>query len=830
MKKKYLIFTLYLFCCFYVFGSSNNDISDNIAVPNIVIDKVTVEVICNSPTSITYNFEIDLCGIHAPNGNPPASIYTYIRPNSNNSWMDIGAASLVNSSNYIYTATITTAAPLSAESWHMQATYTYANPATFGPGTGYDFCSSQRLFPMPAPPPNCGSCIPDEITITANDAHDITTPLTYTVPCGQECIIINATNITNAVYNTSAPVLNDLNGLFCNWNGLESFVVDITGRDSCGDPYSEQVTIVIPQDCPEIECCEGDDNILDNGDFNDATCGGNGAFNNGCVPNWSHTERTPSIHGFGTNPFAWMWSYNNRGEGIVTDFDFEEGETYTICFRIMADDKNSGDPNVANNATINFVATNNAGAIVANPTGDLIFQETMGPYLNVWTTISVQFTPTADFSQLWIFPFMADPSDGISQAELSVDDISICCPEKELSIVPFWDHPDCPEVVCEAENWPIHVIDGNGNFVTSAGGVTIEWTNVDTGNVLNQDFVYAHPQENWSVKVTYPNGCTYTATYYEDCCDDEVFIEAIICPNENNLQEFERELEVYGPRMDEETYRQQLEALEKLREQVEREDCDPCDIGFIMIRLVDANGNPIDASDYTTITWSDGGFGTFRIIPVDFAVTVTLTQLHKHYECTYTDTFIYDCEKDCKTTAPTNVQVNGTTVSWDPVPGAVGYIVEPAIAWPINCFCEAPISLLPIQTTATSVVIPMAPDACTVVQVRARCADGTYSPPSGVVCVNGHSYVKGENLGKISVSPNPNNGLMTFSIEANEASEVTIEIRNIYGKMVYSTVTNVNTDSKKSLSWDGTGKLTSGMYFITFKTAKETIIKKVFIK
>ena len=832
MKKKYLIITLYLFCCFYAFGSTNHRMSKRMAAPPIKIDTVLVEAICKAPDKVTYNIIIDLCQIYSPDGIPPNEIHPYIRPNSDNTWIYTGIATLTNSNDLIYEVVLTTTAPLSVETWIMQAYGDYADPASLDPWFGYNFCATHRLFGMPEPEGDCEGCIPDEVSITANDAHDITNTLTYTVPCGQNCVTISATNIENAIYNTQFPILNDLSGLFCFEDNIQSFVVDITGTDSCGEPYEQQVNIIVEQDCPEIECCEGEDNTLDNGDFSQATCNGNSAFNNGCVPNWSAAAGSPNINGFPDNPYAWMWSKNNSGEAITTNFDFQEGETYTICFRIRADDNNTGDPNVANHATINFVATNNAGVVTANPTGDIIFQQTMGPYLNVWTNVSVEFTPTADFSQLWIFPYMANPSSGGSQAELCVDDISICCLQKELSIVPFWDHPDCPEVVCEAESWPIHVVDEDGNSVTSAGGVIIEWTNEDTGEVFYQDFVFAQPQENWSVKVTYPSGCEYTATYFEECCDDEVFIEPILCLTEADLVAFEQQLQSQRSVINNDAYNEQLAILEILRRQVQTGNCDPChpDILLLMIKLVDADGNDINPQNYASITWSDGGAGTMRIIPVNFEITVTLTQVNEGYICTYTDTFIYECKDDCKTTVPTNVQVNGTTVSWDPVPGAISYIVEPSSLWPFDCICEAPVSLLPIPTIETSVEIPIGLSSCTAVQVRAICGEGISSPPSSIVCVNGKGIEKEGILRQTSVSPNPNNGIMTFSIETNEASDVTIEIRNIYGEMVYSTVTSVETDSKKSLTWNGTRKLISGMYFITFKTAKETIIKKVIIK
>ena len=678
---------------------------------------------------------------------------------------------------------------------------------------------------------DCEGCTPEEVTITANEVHDITDTLTYTVICGQNCVTINATNVENAVYNTSDPVLNDLQGLFCFGDDIQSFVVNITGFDSCGDPYEQQVTIYVEQDCIELECCD-DNNQLENGDFDAATCGGNGAFNSGCVPNWTDTERTPSINGFGSNPYAWMWSYDDKGEGIAANFDFEEGSTYTICFRIRADDRDSGDPHVANNATINFVATNNTGDIVANPTGDIIFQETMGPYLNVWTNVSVEFTPTADFSQLWIFPYMAEDSDGVSQAELSVDDISICCAEKEISIVPYWDHPDCPEVVCEADKWPIHVIDEDGNPITSAGGVIIEWTNEDTGEVFYQDFVYAQAQENWSVKVTYPGGCEYTATYYEDCCDDDVFIEAIICPTEADIAAYEEQLALQKDTMSNEAYNELSRILGILKQRAKGEDCDPCDIGWVLIRLVDADGNDIDPSIYDTIVWSDGGSGTMRLIPVDFVISVTLTQVNENYECEYTAEFEYPCDEECnELISPENLQLDGALLTWDPVPGAVGYVVESTTFWPAEgCRCDNPVSIAPIETTETSVILPLGETNCFVVQVRAICADGTLSAPSDWICVGGERGGTPKQIESAKVTPNPTDGYMNFTVQVSEATKVTIEVRDFYGVLRYRTMTNVTADEVRTVSWNGKAMLTNGIYFVTFKTDHETIVKKVIVK
>ena len=71
---------------------------------------------------------------------------------------------------------------------------------------------------------------------------------------------------------------------------------------------------------------------------------------------------------------------------------------------------------------------------------------------------------------------------------------------------------------------------------------------------------------------------------------------------------------------------------------------------------------------------------------------------------------------------------------------------------------------------------------------------------------------------------------MTFTVESNEVSDVTIEIRNIYGRVLYSTLANVKPESKTTLTWDGTRTLSNGLYFVSFKTSLETVVKKVIVK
>jgi hypothetical protein len=58
-------------------------------------------------------------------------------------------------------------------------------------------------------------------------------------------------------------------------------------------------------------------------------------FSNGQVSGWAQSHGTPSMFGGAPgqgNNSAWMWSYYGRGEGIVTNVNFQAGTTYKVKF------------------------------------------------------------------------------------------------------------------------------------------------------------------------------------------------------------------------------------------------------------------------------------------------------------------------------------------------------------------------------------------------------------------------------------------------------------------------------------------------------------------
>lgn len=195
-------------------------------------------------------------------------------------------------------------------------------------------------------------------------------------------------------------------------------------------------------------------------------------------------------------------------------------------------------------------------------------------------------------------------------------------------------------------------------------------------------------------------------------------------------------------------------------------------------------------------------------------------------DCSILDQWWPPCSE---VSVPTNVQVTGSTISWDPIPGATGYIVEPARFWPSDCRCDFPVSIRSVETTATSVSIPLGELRCSAVVVRAICGDGISSLPSEVVCIGGgKKIVKG--FDDVAVSPNPNDGNMTFRVQTSITTPVQIEVRNFYGILLYNSSIQATADIEQSINWNGSRVLSNGVYFVTFKTENEIITKKVIVE
>ncbi|WP_298417343.1 T9SS type A sorting domain-containing protein [uncultured Kordia sp.] len=265
---------------------------------------------------------------------------------------------------------------------------------------------------------------------------------------------------------------------------------------------------------------------------------------------------------------------------------------------------------------------------------------------------------------LWIG--LTDYSDCLKDEFINVPN---CCND-EPYIIPHWNHPDCPEVVCIADQWPVHVLSSDGSTIENGFGVTVVWDNLDTPTNENdiQDFIYVSAEENWQATITYPNGCEYVVTYYEDCCDEDIYIKVIECPSTSQLQAYQAvlktEMEAAMANRSAATksvsqaqqaqIQGELDKLSAYMEALAKSDgdgCDPCELEYIFIQLVDANGDPIDINDYDSFSWDHNGSQATNVLvdlpmengPICF--TATNTEYGK--VCTYQDCFFYECEEEC---------------------------------------------------------------------------------------------------------------------------------------------------------------------------------------
>lgn len=204
--------------------------------------------------------------------------------------------------------------------------------------------------------------------------------------------------------------------------------------------------------------------------------------------------------------------------------------------------------------------------------------------------------------------------------------------------------------------------------------------------------------------------------------------------------------------------------------------------------------------------------------------------LCEEFDCALLDEILPPCDE---LVAPTNLQVQGDTLTWDPVPGALTYIVsspggtDPQIA----CNCHGQISIVPLETDTNSVVLPIGLQSqCFVWMVTAVCYDGTTSDPSNQECyfpIRGTE--KESTFENAEIAPNPSNGNMTFVVETTYDTEVTIDVFDFYGKRIQTFVEQLSAHTEGTIDWDASGKLARGIYIVSFKTDKETIYKKIIV-
>lgn len=181
--------------------------------------------------------------------------------------------------------------------------------------------------------------------------------------------------------------------------------------------------------------CTNPPDCIQNGDLLGPTTSGNMNSTPALtVPNWFVSHGTPT---YGPSE-VWMWSYQNRGEGIYTCYNFIAGHQYRVCLSARyAGTTNLGDMLISACSGLVGVAgttpptpASNQGITTANITNP------------VMTQYNYVFTANANYSQLWIRPMFAGggalPPVGMQYAitvdNIHVEDLSI--PDPVITVTP----------------------------------------------------------------------------------------------------------------------------------------------------------------------------------------------------------------------------------------------------------------------------------------------------------------------------------------------------------------------------------------------------------
>ena len=431
-----------------------------------------------------------------------------------------------------------------------------------------------------------------------------------------------------------------------------------------------------------------------------------------------------------------------------------------------------------------------------------------------------------------------------------------CCTD-EPYIEPYWEFCESNNV-CELTKYPIRVLDDDGSPLTSIDGYSFVWTDSD-GNILSTSsaFFEAMNETEYTLTVTYPDGCVYTITYIKECCTDEISVSVYDCPEIPKFSKEEASVQKSIVKYDD-----LVQALEYYNNpKGVSEDCDPCDapVPVIYISILN-NGSVITDFESIKITW--GTSGEFEVtdpsqplaLYTDILYTITVTILDDNGNiCVYTYDYIYECdtEPDCEVTAPTNLGCtvfgNTTQLRWDAVTGAIGYTLYIEPNNPRCCSKGFPISLLPVHLTGNVYNIP--PNfnySCFAWKVVAKCEGEKTSPASDYQCFNAktacpiigldgdtHEGDTVESDGgikdRVVIYPNPNNGIMDINITTANDTNIKLNVYKFDGTLI-NTVDNLKADrGSVDLNLNLTSKLTKGIYFFVFNIGDNTISKKVMI-
>nr|WP_321232901.1 T9SS type A sorting domain-containing protein [uncultured Psychroserpens sp.] len=558
------------------------------------------------------------------------------------------------------------------------------------------------------------------------------------------------------------------------------------------------------------------------------------------------------------------------GEGIALNYNFQEGVTYRLTYAIK-------EPPTASSPFSNlelewFLLTdgfpNSTGEDVAcgSLTNYPLLPETPEGSISLgavqiinenWTTSNEHIiTPDKNYKQLWLKAkndFIGD--SGGAAHNIFLDAIKI---EKILDIdCDTTDTPDfAMEITCDKENKCVEVTALEQNATNHWWGLyeILDPLNPQDTSDANTVDVDGDPSNGitWVQKITFQNSVKFCnldpdKKYYikhgiwkENCYgwrDIRLPIEASIFHFEDESGNEEKEFCI-----DEDVF------LDSSRSY----GGDKYHIGILRRPI---GSEPVDSrnpDDYTWVNalgWISVTPGTFNLSEVFRNLSTPSLDFEEGFEylvqfaiaddslcVTWTvnyETFtMISCVNTCET--PENLHFDFLTLTWQDVEDATSYDVMLLPNDNPACLCEEGTVTLPQSIIVSDIgdtFLNLPNDfigSCFKWRVRANCGPGLSSPYSDEECIQFPVGSNGNFTG--SVSPNPNNGNMTFTFQHVIDTNVTIEVYDFYGTLLHTSNQSILANVPKIVQWNGMGVIPQGVYFVKFQANGEAIQKTVVVE
>lgn len=133
------------------------------------------------------------------------------------------------------------------------------------------------------------------------------------------------------------------------------------------------------------------------------------------ISGWDISHGSPTVM---KNEGIWMWSYtgDTRGEGVYTCYNFIKNHTYRICLEVKCDNLSGS---LGYEKGYFFIQATNGNFNRPVPVSNQVIAKWRMTDQQ-YTRYTYTFTANRNYSKLWLFPYMADPSDGAGSQYASI--------------------------------------------------------------------------------------------------------------------------------------------------------------------------------------------------------------------------------------------------------------------------------------------------------------------------------------------------------------------------------------------------------------------------